>query len=59
MIEGVEEEERWGEVVETNGVEEEGRIWEEVAGGALQTRDIGTGFSSVITAHFSPRSRSG
>ena len=53
MSEGVEEEERWGEVVETNGVEDEGRIWEEVAGGASQTRDIGMGFSSVITAHFS------
>ena len=50
---GEEEEGRGGEVVETSGVEEEGRIWEEVAGGASQTRDIGMGFSSVITAHFS------
>ena len=50
---GEEEEGRGGDVVETSGVEEEGRIWEEVAGGASQTRDIGMEFSSVITAHFS------
>ena len=53
---GEEEEGRGGEVVETSGVEEEGRIWEEVAGGESQTRDIGTGLSSVITAHLSSRS---